>query len=350
MITKQREPDGFLRNLPPFGCTNRLALMSEAVSIPDAQFQALVRKKYAGNPQAMTALGAQLVVGREAPFAPVDGAALIAEAAQQGDADAWRYLAVLAAAGVGRAQSWSDAFSALARAAHLGDVHAARQLDLLEATQCGGPDAARDWLSSARARVLNQSPLFVAYADFLTPALCAHLIERARPKLVPARVNDARGAGLKLDAMRTNTGAVFSLIETDLVIQLIRARIARTAGVAANALEPAEVLHYSVGETYKPHVDFFHPTLPGFSEEMRRKGQRIKTCLVYLNDDLAGGETEFPKLDIRFRGRAGEALIFDNVTANGAGDMNTVHAGLPPTHGEKWLLSQWIRSKPQQVA
>ena len=26
------------------------------------------------------------------------------------------------------------------------------------------------------------------------------------------------------------------------------------------------------------------------------------------------------------------------------------HAGLPPTQGEKWLLSQWMRSKPQQVA
>jgi prolyl 4-hydroxylase len=83
---------------------------------------------------------------------------------------------------------------------------------------------------------------------------------------------------------------------------------------------------------------------------MQRKGQRIKTCLVYLNDDLEGGETDFPRLKIRFRGHTGEALIFDNVTSAGTGDMNTMHTGLPPTRGEKWLLSQWIRSKPQQVA
>jgi hypothetical protein len=109
------------------------------------------------------------------------------------------------------------------------------------------------------------------------------------------------------------------------------------------------VLHYEVGQTYKPHVDFFHATLPTFSEEMRLKGQRIRTCLVYLNDDFEGGETEFPKLGIKFRGRTGEALVFDNVGANGIGDMNTVHAGLPPVRGEKWLLSQWIRSKPQRI-
>jgi hypothetical protein len=30
--------------------------------------------------------------------------------------------------------------------------------------------------------------------------------------------------------------------------------------------------------------------------------------------------------------------------------MNTLHTGLPPARGEKWLFSQWIRSKPQQPA
>ncbi len=87
--------------------------MSEAASVPDPEFQALVRKQYAGNPAAMSELGARLMVGREAPYAPADGAALIAEAAEQGDPDAWRYVAVLAAAGLGRAQSWCGALPAL---------------------------------------------------------------------------------------------------------------------------------------------------------------------------------------------------------------------------------------------
>jgi prolyl 4-hydroxylase len=155
---------------------------------------------------------------------------------------------------------------------------------------------------------------------------------------------------LKVDAMRSNTGAAYSLIDTDLVMQLIRARIAHAAGVPYTALEPTEVLHYSVNEQYRPHVDFFHPSRPNYPEEMRLRGQRIKTCLVYLNKDYDGGATDFPKLDIRFRGDAGEALVFDNVDAAGECDMSTLHAGQPVTHGEKWLLSQWIRNKAQPIA
>jgi hypothetical protein len=323
---------------------------AQAAYTPDPEFQARVRSQYSGNPQAIAALGARLVVGRDAPLAPTDGAALIAEAAQQGNAEAWSYLAVLAAAGVGRLQSWSDSIAALDRAANLGEPNAVRQIPLLRDMGIREGSDVRTWLSRVDGQALSAAPRFVTYEDFLTRELCSHLIERSTPKLVKAQVYDAVRGELKTDPMRTSTGAAFSLIETDVVIQLIRARIARAADVAVSTLEPTEVLHYAVGERYKPHVDFFHPALSNFAEQMRVKGQRVKTCLIYLNDNYEGGETDFPKLGIRFRGRVGEALIFENVLANGIGDMKTLHTGLPPMRGEKWLLSQWIRSKPQPVA
>ncbi len=324
--------------------------MAETHNQPDAEFQARVRSKYAGNPQAITSLGARLVVGRDSPCSPVDGEALLNEAAQQGDADAWCYLAVLAAAGVGRAQSWTDAFDALVRAADLGSAHAVQQYLLLGDAGVASVADVERWLSPAACRVLHESPRFAAHAGFLPATLCAYLIERSKPRLIQAQVFDAHIGKLKVDAMRTNTGAAYSLIDTDLIMQLIRARIARAAAVAFESLEPTEVLHYSPGEQYRPHVDFFHPSRSNYPEEMRVRGQRVKTCLVYLNSGYDGGETEFPKLDIKFRGDAGEALVFDNVDASGAGDMNTLHAGQPVMRGEKWLLSQWIRNKPQPVA
>ncbi len=65
--------------------------------------------------------------------------------------------------------------------------------------------------------------------------------------------------------------------------------------------------------------------------------------------DRSRKETGFAKFSTQFRGQPGAALIFDNVLADGAGDPLTLHAGLPPTAGEKWLLSQWIRERPQPV-
>lgn len=324
--------------------------MSSAVAAADPEFQALARARYAGDPPGLTDIGTRLVVGREAPLAPIDGAALITEAAQQGHPKAWSYLAVLAAAGVGRSQSWGEALDALRRGADLGDADAARQLDLLRDTGIADAADVRQWVRPAAWSILHATPRLATYADFLSPALCSYLIRLAAPKLVRAQVYDAQRGVLKSDAMRTSTSAAFSLIETDVVTQLIRARIACAAGVAVEQLEPLEVLHYAVGERFKPHVDFFHPALPHFSEQMRVRGQRISTCLVYLNEDYDGGETDFPRIGVKFRGRPGEALVFGNVRENGAGDMNTLHEGLAPTRGEKWLLSQWIRSKLQPIA
>jgi hypothetical protein len=70
------------------------------------------------------------------------------------------------------------------------------------------------------------------------------------------------------------------------------------------------------------------------------------TFLTYLNDDYEGGETDFPRIGYRYKGRRGDALYFVNVDGAGAPDYRTVHAGLPPASGTKWLLSQWVRSRP----
>jgi hypothetical protein len=74
-------------------------------------------------------------------------------------------------------------------------------------------------------------------------------------------------------------------------------------------------------------------------------GQRATTVLIYLNEGYEGGETEFPELDWRFKGKPGDALVFWNLTPAGEPDQRTQHAGLPPTSGEKWLYSKWVRER-----
>jgi len=67
------------------------------------------------------------------------------------------------------------------------------------------------------------------------------------------------------------------------------------------------------------------------------------TFLIYLNEGFDGGETAFPSLGRRYKGRTGDALFFYNAMPDGTPDRLTLHAGTPTTRGEKYLFSQWIR-------
>jgi prolyl 4-hydroxylase len=71
----------------------------------------------------------------------------------------------------------------------------------------------------------------------------------------------------------------------------------------------------------------------------------VATFLAYLNDGYVGGETDFPRAGLRFKGAAGDALMFANVDLQGRPEPLSLHAGLPPGSGEKWVLSQWIRDR-----
>ena len=48
---------------------------------------------------------------------------------------------------------------------------------------------------------------------------------------------------------------------------------------------------------------------------------------------------------LKARARKGGAVYFANVDPEGRADPMTLHAGLPPTRGEKWLFSQWIHDR-----
>jgi prolyl 4-hydroxylase len=50
---------------------------------------------------------------------------------------------------------------------------------------------------------------------------------------------------------------------------------------------------------------------------------------------------------MKLKGAAGDAFLFHNCdAATGTPDRATLHAGLPVTSGQKWLLSKWLRAKP----
>ena len=274
-------------------------------------------------------------------------ASLIAEAADLGHAEAIATLATFEAVGAGRERNWNRAFILLREAAGLGSERAAGQLALL--ARLGGPVDAIDVEGLLRApspSLLSERPLLRVFRGFASPAECEWVIQRLGPKLHAAQVWDATSGEGVVDPYRSNSAAEVLLTEMDVVLALLKARIATATRLPEFLFEVPQLMHYAVGEEFRPHHDYLDPAQPGFAADLARRGQRMGTLLIFLNEDYEGGETEFPEAGISFRGRTGDALFFANIARDGRPDPLTLHAGRAPTKGEKWIISQWIRERP----
>ena len=139
---------------------------------------------------------------------------------------------------------------------------------------------------------------------------------------------------------RTNSACAFDLWSLDLVMVLLRERVIRVTGLPAHGLEPLQVLRYDTGETFDWHVDYLTPGQPGLAEDMARKGQRIATLLVYLNEDYEGGETAFESTGLRHRGARGDALMWANTLPDGRSTRApATRACRPPGGSNGWRPS-----------
>ncbi len=341
----------------------KIAADHDANGNHDEAINALSRATKRGDIEAMTLLGKRLLVGDKGPCLPEAGARFILDAAKRGGAEAAAQLAVLVGAGAYVKQSWNDALNILLTAAERGWKPARDQIRVLAMDQsliaeADAKSPPQDiwrrlvmstdftfWNRPPVPDTLSESPVIRRFEGLVPPRVCAWLIERAHPRLEPARVYDALDGEEKVHETRTNSAATFDLASTDLVALLVQTRMVAACGMPLNQMEASTILHYGVGEQITEHFDFIDPRTPNYAEEVRTKGQRAITFLIYLNEDYDGGETAFPEVGISHKGRTGEGLYFVNAHADGQPDLRTVHAGRPPKNGEKLVWSQFIRDR-----
>ncbi|HZX23451.1 MAG TPA: 2OG-Fe(II) oxygenase [Woeseiaceae bacterium] len=307
---------------------------------------------------ATARLGLEHLTGRGRPADPSRGIALIEQAAEAGDPEAAWLAATIAASGFWRARNWDIAFDRLQHAAELGSGAARSSLAVLAAGPAGSPSELEDWaalrgaidlddwLSPPAGSTVREAPRIRTIEAFVSPAVCDWLVDRARRRLARATIYDSATGGTTEDARRTNSQCDLDIEISGVLTFVLRARIAAATGRPDRAMEVPKVLHYAPGQTFADHYDWLDPDEPAYLLELAQRGQRAETFLIYLNADFEGGETHFPEIGYSYRGGKGDAILFSNVDGNGRPDAATRHAGLPPTAGEKWLFSQWIREYP----
>ncbi len=256
----------------------------------------------------------------------------IGRAASLGLQAAARIEAALCVTGVGTASDWAGALAVLRQWSDRDPI-ASRQLALIDAA---GPDAAGDPSNIPAAEPLSASPHVLRVPGLFSTAECTYLIEQAATRFQPARIFHEGQQRFQPDPVRNSDNAGFPFIFESPLIHMLNRRIAQVSGTDVAQAETLQLLRYSTGQEYRLHLD----AVPGLAN------QRIMTVLVYLNDDYDGGATSFPDLGIDHRGGIGDALIFANTLPDGRPDPATRHMGSPVTRGTKFVASRWIRQRP----
>ena len=109
--------------------------------------------------------------------------------------------------------------------------------------------------------------------------------------------------------------------------------------------ENIQIVNYEKGGYYNPHYDACSSLDINSKINMNGPyGQRIYTFLIYLNDNIDGGSTYFPKIDKHIMPKKGMGILFKNIHENNS-DFHELsqHTGTIIKKGEKWICNIWVR-------
>lgn len=180
---------------------------------------------------------------------------------------------------------------------------------------------------------LSEAPPIFRVLDFLSADECRRLITTAHPLVSPSKVVGNTGFDRTSSSCHLHKSKCKFLV--DKIVGLLR-------DASTARMELPQVARYLVNERYNAHYDSPEPIHQHFH---RNGGARSTTVLCYLNDAARGGETEFPKLNLKVQPRRGDAIVFFPTFADGTIDYDTLHAALPMPDQDsiKWVSQTWLR-------
>jgi len=176
-----------------------------------------------------------------------------------------------------------------------------------------------------------------AVAKFFDPVECGRLMAMIDIVAQPSKAYEVDYA----TGYRTSYSG--NLDPFDPLVGRLQQRIDALLGIDHGHGETLQGQRYTAGQEFRPHNDWFSANTPAWEAEQARGGQRAFTAMAYLNEVEEGGETDFPRLGIAVRPRAGTLLVWNNADENGAPNPWTLHAGNPVTRGVKYVVTKWYR-------
>ncbi|CAN0897868.1 Prolyl 4-hydroxylase 1 [Linum grandiflorum] len=198
----------------------------------------------------------------------------------------------------------------------------------------------RDWnndeeaetlrIGHVKPEVISWSPRIIVLHNFLSMEECDYLRALARPRLEVSTVVDRKTGKGKKSNRRTSYGMFLSSAES--VYPLVKA--------------------------IEKRIAVYSQVPPENGELIQVLSQRVATMLMYLNDNVQGGETYFPSAGsgectcggsvmkgLSVKPVKGAAVLFWSMGLDGELDPKSVHGGCEVLSGEKWSATKWMREK-----
>lgn len=141
----------------------------------------------------------------------------------------------------------------------------------------------------------------------------------------------------------------FLNLENNIIVKKIRQFISQKINLPIENQEDFLITKYRAGGEYNDHYDsFIIKENSMFNKDffnccMNLGGQRIYTFVFYLNDNFSGGETEFPKLNIKIKPEIGKAAYWKNIDSEGKTNESMLHKGSKVLNNEKWIIVIYVR-------
>ena len=140
------------------------------------------------------------------------------------------------------------------------------------------------------------------------------------------------------DTQHVEMGPLFPKI-ADLFKDTVREIINPFYGVQISQSEVPQILSYSVGGHYCPHLDGESLWQTPNGELIWKKStDRDLSMVFYLNDDFEGGDFIFPDLKIRIRPEPGMLICFPS-------NRHYKHGVQPVTKGKRYSIVCWAQVK-----
>jgi hypothetical protein len=170
------------------------------------------------------------------------------------------------------------------------------------------------------------------HRQFVSHETCDYIIQQAKPKLKPSTVSTDTVVD---DTIRKSESAWLN-VQDSTVKKLIHLMCTTTTDRPPCNCEQLQVVKYTPGGFYNPHQDAFEG----------EKNMRRYTCILALNDDYEGGETEFPNIKKTYKLNKGDMLFFNTLNDWDMMTPEALHGGKQVISGEKWICNLWIRVFP----